>query len=253
MLHFLGLGLYDEKDMSLRALETLRSADAVYAEFYTNPFQGDVSRIEALAGKPVRVLSRQDLEEHPEDNVLRDSKQKDVVLLVGGDPMVATTHSDLILRARKMGVEVKIVHASSIISAVAESGLQIYKFGRTASIPYPEGNYFPTSPYDTLRENIRNGAHTLFLLDIKADEKRYMSVSEAVGLLLRMEDAKKGGVFYESTLCVGLARLGGGSKIRAGAAKDVMKADFGGPPHALIVPGKLHYMEEEMLKAFSDV
>jgi diphthine synthase len=205
-----------------------------------------------LCGKKVILLERSDLEEHPEENVLKYAVDKKVCLLVSGDPMVATTHSDLVLRARKKGISVSFVHASSVFSAVAETGLQIYKFGKTTTIAYPEGSYFPMSPYDVLKQNKDAGLHTLCLLDVKAGEGKYMSVSEAVELILRMEESKKQDVFTKDSLCVGVARLGGDLKIKAGKASEIAKTDFGKPPHILIIPGKMHYMEEEFLKFFSD-
>jgi diphthine synthase len=251
MLYLIGLGLHSIQDMSLHSLEILKTADSIYAEFYTNAYNSEIPEIEALSGKKVALLKRSDLEEHPEENIL-SAPNKNVALLVGGDPMVATTHLDILLRAKKLGIKTKIIHASSIYSAVAETGLQIYKFGRTASIPYPEGKYFPTSPYDILKENQKTGAHTLMLLDVRAEEGRYMTVPEAIDLLLRMEETRKERVFSKDTLCVGVARLGGDSLIRVGRARELKKTDFGPPPHALIVPGKLHYMEEEMLNSFTD-
>ena len=251
MLYLIGLGIYDERDITLRALEVLRDVESVYAEFYTSASNVNLKNLEELIGKRIHVLSRCDLEEHPEGNVLKDSSKKKTALLSPGDPMVATTHVDIILRARKLGIKTKIVHGSSIYSAVAETGLQIYKFGRTTSIPFPEKSYYPTSPYDVLRENLKTGLHTLFLLDIKPEENRFMSVNDAIRILLRIEEKKKEGIFTEETRCLSAARLGGNSIIRYGRVRDLMDYDFGRPPHVLIVPGKLHFMEEEMLKTFT--
>jgi len=251
MLYLIGLGLFDEKDLTLRGLEQLKESDYVYAELYTSFFHGDLQRLEALCGKKITVLKRADLEEHPEDTVLKHAGEKTVSLLVAGDPMVATTHVDLALRARAKGAAVKVIHSSSVYSAVAETGLQIYKFGKTTSVVYPEKSYFPESPYDALKENRERGLHTLCLLDVKAEEDRYMTVAEAVGILFEIEKKRRQGVFTGDTLCVGVSRLGGDTLIKAGKAQDVLNADFGKPPHALIVPGKLHYLEEEALKAFS--
>lgn len=245
MLYLVGLGLHDEQDISLRGLQVLKGAEKIYAEFYTNFFSGSLKGIEALVGKKIEILKRQDIEEHAEENLLKDSKEKRVVLLVPGDPMVATTHSDIILRAKKLGIETRIIHASSIYSAVAETGLQIYKFGRTTSLVFPEKSYFPTTPYEALKENLERGLHTLFLLDIK------LTIAQGIQILLKIEKEKKQDVFEEKTLCVGIARLGGdNSAIRTGTARELMKFDFGSPPHALIVPGKLHFIEEEMLALY---
>ena len=35
--------------------------------------------------------------------------------------------------------------------------------------------------------------------------------------------------------------------VKAGYIEEVMKHNFGAPPHTLIVPGKLHFMEAEAL------
>jgi diphthine synthase len=251
MLYLVGLGLSSEKDLTLKGLETLKKCSAVYAEFYTNYTSADLGKLSAQIGKEITILDRQGIEEKAEDNLLKEAADSDVALIVSGDPMVATTHIDLILRAKKLGIKYRIIHSSSIYSAIAECGLQIYKFGRTASIAYPEGNYFPTSPYDLLKGNLSLGMHTLLLLDIKAAEKRFMTVNEGIKLLLEMEEKKKEKIISPETLCIGIARLGSeDAVILAGKASEIINEDFGKPPHCLIVPGKLHFIEEEALALF---
>jgi len=251
MLYIIGLGLHDEQDLSLRALEILKNSDRVYAELYTSVFSANIEDIEKRIGKKIVILSRKDLEEKPEGDLFKDNKGRIISLLVPGDPMVATTHIDIILRARKLGIETKIIHSSSIYSAIAETGLQIYKFGKTTTLAFPEKSYFPTSPYDIIQENLKLGMHTLILLDIKSEEKRYMTVNDGIKILLEIEKQKKEKVFTEDTLCVGIARLGGDSSIRYGKARELLNFDFGKPPHVIVVPGKLHFMEEEALKRYS--
>ncbi|MFH1836327.1 MAG: diphthine synthase [Methanobacteriota archaeon] len=243
MLYLIGLGLYDEKDLSLKGLEVLKASDMVYAELYTSFFGGDLGKLEELSVKKITVLSRADVEEHPGGNVLKDAKEKTVSFLVCGDPLVATTHADLIVRARKLGIATKIIHSSSIYSAIGESGLQLYKFGKTTTLAYPEQGYKPTSPYEVIAENKKRGLHTLVLLDVKAEEDRYMTVAEGVKLLLG------NGVVSSNIKLVGCARLGEDSKIVYSTAEKLAETDFGGPPHAILVPGELHFMEEEMLEA----
>jgi len=246
MLYLIGLGLHDELDISLKGLYALKKCSRAYAEFYTNPFSGSLENLVSISGKDITPLSRKDLEECPQDNVLRGAEKEDIALLVSGDPMVATTHIDLVLRARKLGIRCRIIHSSSIYSAVAETGLQIYKFGRTGSIPYPEGDYFPTSAYDLLAENRKAGMHTLLLLDVKADIGRYMTVAEGIEILLETEEKKKACVFTKESLCIGLARIGSeDSVIYAGKASELLGRDFGKQPHCLIIPGKMHFIEEE--------
>lgn len=250
MLYLVGLGLYDEKDISVGGLEILRGCDQIYAEFYTNRWCGDLKNLQLK--KEIKILTRKDIEENPEETVLKNCKGKKVALLVTGDPMIATTHIDLVLRAEKLGVRVEIIHSSSIYSAISETGLQIYKFGKTASITFPEKDYFPESFYDVLKENSEIGLHTLMLLDVKSEENKFMSINQAVEILLEIENKRGEQVFTKETRCVGCARLGSKEQvIKKGRAEDLLNYDFELPPHCLIVLGELHFMEEEALDRFS--
>jgi diphthine synthase len=248
MLYLIGLGLYDEGDITLRGLEAAKACDKVYAELYTSPWRGSLEKLGTTIGKKIVTLQRSDLEEDSK-KLLEEAKKMDIAILVSGDPLVATTHSSLIIDARKMGIKVKIIHSSSVFSAIAESGLQIYKFGKTATVVYPEKNFFPKTPYVTLHDNLERGLHTLLLLDVKDDQRRYMSISEAIDIMLELEKHNTKGVFTEKTKCVGISRLGGDTKIRLAYARDLKKEDFGKPPHVLIVPAELHFSEEEFLKS----
>ncbi|NJE49198.1 diphthine synthase [Thermococcus sp. 9N3] len=252
-LYFIGLGLYDEKDITLKGLETARKCEKVFAEFYTSLLAGTtIDKVEELIGKPIVRLSREDVELNFEKIVLPEAKEKDVAFLTAGDPMVATTHSDLRIRAKKAGVESYVIHAPSIYSAVAVTGLQIYKFGKSTTVAYPEKNWFPTSHYDVIRENRERGLHTLLFLDIKAEQNRYMTANEAMEILLQVEEMKKEGVFTPETLVVVLARAGSlNPTIKAGYVKDMINEDFGRQPHVLIVPGRLHIVEAEYLVEFA--
>ncbi len=252
-LYFIGLGLYDEGDITLKGLERARKCEKVFAEFYTSLLAGTtMERIEELIGKPIVRLSREDVELNFERIVLPEAREKDVAFLTAGDPMVATTHSELRIRAKKAGVESYVIHAPSIYSAVAITGLQIYKFGKSATVAYPEKNWFPTSHYDVIRENRERGLHTLLFLDIKAEQNRYMTANEAMEILLQVEAMKKAGVFTPETLVVVLARAGSlNPTIRAGYVKEIIHEDFGRQPHVLIVPGRLHVVEAEYLVEFA--
>ena len=252
-LYFIGLGLYDERDITLKGLETARKCELVFAEFYTSLLAGtSIEAIEGLIGKPIKLLSREDVEMNFERIVLPHAREKDVAFLTAGDPMVATTHSDLRIRAKEAGVESYVIHAPSIYSAVAVTGLHIYKFGKSATVAYPEKNWFPISHYDVIKENVERGLHTLLFLDIKAEKGRYMTANEAMEILLQVEEMKGGGIFTPETLVVVLARAGSlEPTIRAGYVRNLLKEDFGRQPHVLIVPGRLHIVEAEYLVAFA--
>src|SRR3989338_6972057 len=104
MLYLIGLGLWDENDLPLRAVEAIKKCDSVYVEFYTNKWLGDINKLEAIAGKKIPILKRIQVE----DELLTDeAKQKNIALLVPGDPLVATTHIQLLIDAKQKHVETK--------------------------------------------------------------------------------------------------------------------------------------------------
>ncbi len=242
MLYIIGTGIYDERDMSLKGVDALRKCRKVYAEFYTCPVNVNMAALEKHAGKKIQILNRQQVEE--EDIIPESAGREDTAFLVGGDALSATTHIDLVLRCRKKRVPVSIIHASSIFTAAAECGLQLYKFGRTVSLPYPKENYFPKSPYENILRNLKEGLHTLLLLDIG------MTANEGVEVLLALEKKLKKNIIRESTKIVCLAHVGSdsGSKIVYVRIKDVKDMDLGDMPHCIIIPAKLHFTEEEYLK-----
>ena len=84
--------------------------------------------------------------------------------------------------------------------------------------------------------------------DVDALPPRFMTIREAIQSLLDLEAKNGRGVISEETFMVGCARLGSDdATIHCGSAGELMKIDFGEPPHSLIVPGTLHFLEEEML------
>lgn len=245
VLYLIGLGLHDEKDITVKGLEIVKKADVVYFESYTSIVDATLERLESFFGKKIILAGREMVEQRAQETVLADARAKKTVLLVMGDPLVATTHTDLFLRARKIGIKVEVIHNASIVSAIGVTGLQVYKFGKIASIPLQ--NDAVEAPYDVLLQNQKLGLHTLFLLDLQPLE-RFMTANDAVRYLLRVEMKRNEKVFTEKTMCVAVARLGYPSQlIKYGTAKEILKADFGRPMHCLVVPGKLHFMEEEML------
>src|SRR4030042_1362720 len=96
-LIFIGLGLYDENDITLKGLQEIQNCDAVYAEFYTSKLSGTTQKkIEKTIGKKIQILPREEVEKA--SLILDRAEKEHVCLLVGGDPMMATTHIDLRLR-----------------------------------------------------------------------------------------------------------------------------------------------------------
>lgn len=246
----MGLGLHDERDVSLRGLEEIREADAVFAELYTSLMPGlSIQKLEELVGKRVSVVSRRALEEEGGQLILREAEVGKAALLVPGDPLIATTHLDLRIRAERRGIKTRIVHGTSIVSAVIGlSGLQNYKYGRSVTIPFPEEGFTSETPYRVIMKNRKMGLHTLCFLDIKAEEERYMTVRDGLKALLATEKQKRKQVITPNTLVVGIARAGSREPtVKAGYVEEMMKQNFGTPPHTLVFPGRLHFIEAEAL------
>ncbi len=238
MLVLAGMGVHDCMDTSLKAVEACKKADAVYAELYTSRIE-DFDRLKGVIGREIKILERSDLEEGAK-RLIEEARDRDVVLLVPGDPMVATTHSALRLEAEKAGVRVKVIHGSSIASAICVTGLQFYRFGKTATVSWPLGSRVSRYPVDVIRQNWSVNAHTLLLLDLNPP----MRVPDAVDLLF------KAGM--EDWFAVALSDAGGENEMRCDRLSRLK--DFRGEGlHSLAVLARtLHFMEYEYLRVFAD-
>ena len=250
----MGLGL-TPRYITLAALEALRTSDTVFLETYTVPLSDwSPEKLEKLIGKPVVMLARRDLEDLGGRALLEElDRGRTVALAVIGDPFIATTHLSLKLEAIKNGHRVETIYGvSAHCAAVSASGLFPYKFGKSATIVYPRDGIVSEYPYDVLKENKERGLHTLFYLDVLEDG-RGMTVAEAIEILLGVEERRREGVFTGDTLVVGLARLGCSDEaIVSGRASAVKRwSGLPGPPHMLIVPGNLHFMEQESVRVYS--
>jgi len=247
-LVFVGLGLNGENSLSLQGLKEMEDADSVFVELFTSLLPDfSLSKLERLSGKHIHEILRSDLEERNGRIILEATSKGKTVFLVPGDPFIATTHIALRIEAEKRNVKTRVVHGASIISAVISlSGLHNYKFGKTVTIPFPEN--FSITPYEVIRQNKHLDLHTLCLLDIKTEENRFLPITEALAILLEHEKVQKKNAVTPETLAIGIARAGNAKvKIRADIVEKLLTADFGPPPHSLIIPGKLHFMETEAL------
>ncbi|KAG7265180.1 hypothetical protein CRUP_030294 [Coryphaenoides rupestris] len=261
MLYLVGLGLGDAKDITVKGLEVVRSCSRVYLEAYTSILT------EEFYGREL-ILADRDLVELEADEILKEADTSDVAFLVVGDPFGATTHSDLVMRAVNAGISYRVVHNASIMNAVGCCGLQLYIFGETVSIPFWADDWRPESFYDKIKKNRSMGLHSLCLLDIKVKEQsienlmrgkkvyeppRFMSVSQAAQQLLeilqkRREQGEELGL-SEDTVCVGLARVGAEDQVvRTDTLRQLGSCDLGPPLHSLIVTGRLHPLEVDMLR-----
>ena len=242
-LAFIGLGLNDEKGITLEGLEEARRADSVFGEFYTNIMPNlDLKRLEKVIGKKVEVLDRSQLEDEGGRRLLKAASEERVAFLVPGDPLIATTHISLRLSLAKMGIASRVVHAPSIVSAVCgATGLQSYKFGK--SITIPRDQLLPRSVLDTVSDNSDRGLHTLILLDVQAGKISQMTIRDAITKMTAADPR------LEPRLAVGVARVGSkDERVKASRMKELIGEDFGVGPQSIVVVGRLHFMEAESLE-----
>ncbi|MFP4051003.1 MAG: diphthine synthase [Thermoplasmata archaeon] len=252
-LIFIGLGLYDEKDISVKGKEAVQDADHVYSEFYTSSLAGcTMEDVEKELGIDIEILKRGEVES--EAVPLKKAKDNKVVFLTGGDPMAATTHVDLRLRAEEEGVSTRIIHSSSIFSAAPSLlGVQHYKFGKTITLPFISDKTYPKSPYRGIKENKERGLHTLILLDINSEDEKYMTINEGIEALMKLEERTGEGLMSDDTLIAGLARVGSDNPIiKAGYPNELLEYDFGEGLHCIVLFGDLHFMEIDSLVTLAD-
>lgn len=251
-LIFIGLGLSGERDLTLRALDMIKTADKIFFENYTSIAHDlDEKNFHNLTKKSLTYLSRQDIEDNNAEIVFDVAKDKKAVFLVIGDPLVSTTHADMRIAAAKRGIKTSIIHNTSIISAICGiTGLQNYKFGKSASIPFIEQNYFPDSPYNVIYENLDRNLHTLLFLDIRPNKS--MDIQTSIDVLKSIEARQNKNIINKDTLVVGVARAGSSdSFVRCDYLPSIISCDFGPTPHTLIIPAKLHPIEAEYLHIFA--
>ncbi|PHQ47692.1 diphthine synthase [Halorubrum sp. C3] len=252
MLTFIGLGLYDERSVTVEGREALREADRVFAEFYTSRLVGaDVADLEASHDVDIEVRDRAGVERDPEP-ILEAAASGDAAFLTAGDTMISTTHTDLRLRAEERGIETRVVHGVTAQSAASSlTGLQNYRFGKATTLPFPYahgGDDVPASVVETIEANRERGLHTVVYLDIKVgtgpsgpdpDHEEYMTADVAAGLLADN---------WGDELAVVVARAGSPDAVVAADRLSVLaEREFGDPLHLLVIPGDLHHVEADAL------
>lgn len=233
MIYLIGLGL-DNKEVTEKGLEAIESANKVFAEFYTNTETIDLERLEEKTDSEIEKLSREEVEQ--EDKIIEEGKNTDVAFLVSGDALTATTHYDIKHRAEKEGIETGVIHAPSVFTSIAETGLNVYKFGRTVTLP-EEGE--PESVIKYIEKNDSISLHSLILLDIN------LEADEAAEKILNMRPE-----FSErETIVLERANLENQS-ISTMSLEEVADSEFGEPPHCLILPGEKSHKEQEFVDEY---
>jgi len=234
MLYLIGLGL-NEKSFSFESFKALKKCKKIYLEDYTSILNGDLKYLEELINKKIIKVDRDFVENYDP----LEAKKDNVAFLIIGDVFSATTHISMFNDCKNKNVDVRVFNNASIITAVGITGLEIYKFGKVASIPFENKNV--EGPIKILNDNSKINAHTLFLLDLDPSKNKFLSIKDAIEYLEK--EGFNGNV-------VGCARLGSENfVVKYGSMDEIKNANFGKGPYCLIVPAKkLHFIEEEVLE-----
>ena len=231
MLYLVGLGVSKEH-ITLGALESAKKCDELYLESYTS-LGLEIKDLEKIFEKKIVESDRDFIENF---DVVK-AKNKNIGILVYGDIFSATTHVSLLLECKKNKVDIKLVNGISILTLIGNLGLNLYNFGKVISVPFQEN----VDIIKSLKEN--GNLHTLFLLDLYPKNKKFLSINEAVERLLNQG--------MKDRLCIGIERLGfKDQRVIVKNVKELAKFKFQKYPQCFIVPGKMHFVEEEMLNRF---
>ena len=257
MLWLIGLGIYGVRGISLQSLDVLKSCDVVFVERYTSAItDAELHGLDRMIGhekgKTNTVLVPRWFVEDGRE-ILHKAQVMEVALLSYGDPLIATTHTELIVRAVKNSIKVKIIHGvSGISSLIGETGLHMYKFGRTVTITSEPQS--AATVYGTIFDNLNLGNHTMVLTEYmdKREEVFFLDPIKALLSLLEAERDVKSGACHEETFAVILSRIGlKDEKKISGKLKSLLAQDYGKGPHTIIVTGPLHFIEIDAIKALT--
>ena len=250
MLWFVGLGISGFKSIPTEAIEILTKADIVYLEQFTSPIgKSDLTKIKNTVNGDFVLAKRWMVEDGRE--ILKNAKRRKVVLLAYGDPYIATTHIELRARAVEEKIKTHSIHASSsLTSMIGECGLHFYKIGRIATIMSEMKSL--TTPYYVTYKNMIEGNHTVLLLEYNQDKDFFLDPKDALKGLLETEKGQMRKVINSDTYVIVASRIGfKDQKIVSGKISNLIKKEFGKPPHTIIIPGRLHFTESDALKMFS--
>jgi len=240
MLYIIGLGL-NERSITKEGLDAISKCKRIYLEDYTVNFPYTKYQVEEIIGKKIKLADREKVENL---SLVDEAKKLNIVLLVYGSPLTATTHISLIKECKELRIKYKIIYNASIIDAVAESGLQIYKFGKITSLPTWNfaKNFRPDSFMEIIKQNMSMKAHSLILVDIGLD------FSDALN---QLKIAFKNNSIPLKKLVVCQALGTKNKKIMYRTIEEL--ENFSGvlKPYCIILPSKLHFLEKEILDEFS--
>ena len=251
MLWFVGLGISGTRSIPIEVVKIIQEADFVYLEAFTSPISKQhEDEIKNMVNGSFKIAKRWLVEDGQE--ILKMSKSSTAVLLSYGDPYVATTHIELRTRAKLENIETNTIHsASAITSMVGEAGLQFYKVGRMVTIMNEKKSTI--TPYTAIFKNLTQGLHSIILLEYNHDENYFLDPKDAISNLLDVEKEQKRNVLNNDTFAIIASRIGFETqKIISGKFSNLLKVDFGEPPHSIIITGKLHFTESDAINVLTE-
>lgn len=237
-LYLIGLGL-NERSITKEGLEAIGKCKKVYLENYTVDFPYTQHKLEEVLGKSVKVANREKVEDL---SLVDEANKLNVALLVYGSPLTATTHITLIDECRASGIKYKIIYNASIFDAVAETGLQLYKFGKVASMPAWKKSFEPTSFMKIVQQNMSQEAHSLILIDIGL---------EFEDALKQLKASAEEHEIPLNKVVVCQAMGTGNRKILYRTLEEMESYDGVLKPYCIILPSKMHFVEKQVLEGFS--
>ena len=251
MLWFVGLGISGISELSDNTISIIKNADTVYLESFTSPIsETEKEQLANMCDGEFKIAKRWLVEDGNE--ILENAKKREVVLISYGDPYIATTHLELKTRAVTDKIETKTIHSSSIVSSlIGEIGLQYYKVGKILTIMNDPKSMI--TPYNTISNNLLSKMHSVILLEYNEDKSFFLAPQDALSLLLDAEKMQNGKVISLETFAIIASRIGKSDQnITSGKISNLIKKEFGNPPHTIIIPGSLHFTESNAVKIVTD-
>ena len=251
MLYFIGLGISGISELSDSTLSIIKNADIVYLESFTSPIsENEKEQLENISNGEFKIAKRWLVEDGNE--ILENAKKVKTVLISYGDPYIATTHLELKTRAIKDNIETKTIHSSSIVSSlIGEVGLHYYKVGKILTIMNDAKSMI--TPYNTIFNNLLSNAHSVILLEYNEDKSFFLAPQDALSLLLDIEKIQNRKIISSDTFLIVASRIGRDDQaIISGKISNLIKKEFGTPPHSIIIPGSLHFTELDAVKVVTE-
>lgn len=263
MLYIIGIGINEFDSLPIGSIEILKKSDVILLErftgFISDSFLLKIKTLLQESGEhtqnsktDLKFVKRWYIEDGRE--ILDNSASQIVSILVYGDPLVATTYNELLIRAKKQSIDFRVIHSSSgLISLIGETGLQPYKFGKTVTMM--DDPMSSITVYNTVYDNLCLGLHTLILTEYNNDDGLnnfdsgsspfYLTPKRVFELLLKREEEIKLANLSHESFAIVASKIGNhNSQILSGNFDSLLSVDYEGGPNSVIIPGSLHFIEE---------